>query len=108
METINLGSLLGVLGTFGPYGLLLLLWYLEARKTREILDKYKEDMAETRKMYESNVKLVEGYESVAGDLKDIVVLNTRCLTQLSDEVRQNQYCPMVRVEKKSVTVETGG
>jgi len=45
---------------------------------------------------------VEAYDKLGGDLKDLIVLNTRCLTGLSDEIKQNQYCPMVRVKKEQV------
>lgn len=118
MEAINIAGITAVFATFGPVGLIALIWYVDMRAMRKthsdhgeqitkILASYKEDMADVRRMYENNVKLVESYESVAGDLKDIVVLNTRCLTQLSDEIKQNQYCPMVRVEKKPISVGAG-
>lgn len=119
MDTLNIASLIQVLASFGPYGLVLLLWYFstrDARRSRDeykkdmtlVLNRYKDDMAEIRRMYENNVRLVDGYEGVAKDLKDLIVLNTQCLTRLSDEIRQNQYCPALRVDKKQITVGAEG
>ena len=118
METINLAGLVEICRTFGPVGLIALIWYCDMRAIRKIhadhkedvgkiLTAYKDDMTETRRMYEDNVRLVEQYESVAKDLKDLVVLNTQAVTRLSDDVNQNQYCPMQRVEKKRVIQEAG-
>jgi len=118
MEGVNLAGIVAIFTAFGPVGLIALIWYLDMRAMRKmhqdhkdeivkILASYKEDMAETRRMYESNVRLVESYAALAGDLKDLIVLNTQCLTGLSDEIRQNQYCPMVRVEKKPISVGAG-
>lgn len=47
-------------------------------------------------MYESNVKLVEQYEKVASDLKDVVMMNTNALSTLSGAIEHNQFCPIVR------------
>ena len=128
MDAINVPSIIAVFSAFGPIGLIVLIWYFDMRALRKqseehrreireqqekhreqvagILAAYKDDMAEIRRMYENNVKLVEGYEGLAIDLKDIVILNTQQMTQLSDEIRQNEYCPMRRVEKKQVIQET--
>ena len=116
MESINLTSLIAFFQAFGPIGLVALILYIEMNAMRkmhadhkdqvtQILAAYKEDMAETRRMYESNVRLVESYDSLAKDLKDVVVLNTRQMTTLSGEIRQNQYCPVMRVEIRTIKVE---
>jgi hypothetical protein len=55
-------------------------------------------------MYESNVDLVKATQDIASDLKDLVIMNTTSATTLSDDIRQNQYCPLVRVEKKKIAV----
>jgi len=117
MESINLPGMIAFFQAFGPIGLVALIWYIDMRALRrmhadhkdqvtKILAGYKEDMAETRRMYESNVRLVESYDSLAKDLKDVVVLNTRQMTKLSEEIVQNQYCPVMRVEKRTIKVES--
>jgi len=56
-------------------------------------------------MYESNVRLVEKYEELGGDLKDVIILNTETITTLVSEINSNQYCPMVRMEKQAKGVQ---
>lgn len=48
------------------------------------------------KMYESNVRLVEKYESIAMDLKDVVMVNTNTFATLTESIKHNQFCPIVR------------
>ena len=59
---------------------------------------------EMKVMYESNVKLVEAYEALAGTLTDVITLNTAKWQETGDSVKSNQYCPLLRVEKKRVEV----
>lgn len=112
MESLSIIKLLEFGSQFGLLGLILILWWLDERSRsrmfhqnrkdiQKTLDAYQNDMRDIRRMYESNVKLVEGYEDLAQDLKDIVILNTRAMTQLSDDVRNNQYCPQVRLDKRA-------
>jgi len=107
METINLVGYFEVFKNFGLIGLIIVLWWIDQKKVYKILDKYKADMAEQRRMYESNVSLVNDYHSVASDLKDVVIVNTQAMTKLSEEIRQNEFCPMQRVNKKKV-IKGGG
>lgn len=106
MEGINLAWLFALIKEFGIVGLVIILWWVDSKKVYKILDRYKADVTEARRMYESNVKLVRAYESVAGDLKDIVVMNTQALTKLNDNIKTNQYCPQVRLEKKAKGVQS--
>ncbi len=53
-------------------------------------------------MYESNVKLVEQYEKVSKDLKDVVMVNTSTFSKLTEAIKGNQFCPIVR-EKGGIT-----
>lgn len=116
MDTIGLPAMFSVLGTFGVPGLIIVLWWLDMkamRKARDdhkvefqrILDSYKADMSEIRRMYEDNVSLVKDYHSVASDLKDIVILNTRAMTEMTEAIRMNEFCPMQRTKKKKVITE---
>lgn len=71
----------------GPWVLALVLAYAQGKRFEAVV-----------RMYEDNVGLVKGYQSVAGDLKDVVMMNTRALTRVCDAINQNQFCPMVRLE----------
>lgn len=101
---LTFGPLTDVMKHFGPYGLLLVIWWLDSRRFDKTMIEHRRYMDEIRSMYESNVKLVENYESVSGDLKDLVVLNTQSNTLLSENINKNQYCPMIRIEKQEVTI----
>ena len=105
METFSLTVLIQVFRDFGPFGIIVVMWWVDMKSIKKILDCYKRDMAEMRGMYESNVRLVEKYESVAADLQDVVIMNTQAMTKICADVEQNQFCPMVRMEKKAQGVQ---
>jgi len=115
MDTFALGQLINAGLQLGPVGLVCVIWYFDRKdqarliedhrkETGAILAKYESDAAAAREMYKNNIKLVEGYASIARDLHDIVVLNTRKLTELGDSIRQNEFCPALRVDKKKIEV----
>lgn len=58
-------------------------------------DKRFEDVV---RMYENNVKLVDDYSRLAGDLAGIITLSTRTLEGLVSKVDNNHFCPIVRKE----------
>ena len=101
MDSINLAALFEIFGSFGIVGLIVVLWWFDQKKIWKVLNQYKADMAEQRRMYENNVKLVQGYEGLASDLKDVVIMNTQAMTTINDSVNSNQYCPQVRLEKSA-------
>jgi allophanate hydrolase subunit 1 len=101
METINLAGLLEIFRAFGLVGVIVMIWYFDSKALRKILERYKTDMAEQRKMYENNVKLVQSYQALAQDLKDVVIMNTTAMQKMTDAINTNQFCPMVRLEKKA-------
>jgi len=119
MEPFSLATILDVIVVkIGPLGLVIYLWWNNNKRQDElireyredimkILANYKEDMEEQRKMYESNVSLVKDYHSVAGDLKSVVILVTQQITTVAAEIRQNEFCPMQRVEKTKKIVGAG-
>lgn len=61
----------------GPWVLSLMLFYSQRKRFEAVVG-----------MYESNVKLVEKYEKIACDLKDIVIMNTQAQTALTEVIRQ--------------------
>ena len=101
METFGLTVLVQVLKDFGPFGIIVVMWWVDMKSIKKILDCYKRDMAEMRGMYESNVRLVQNYEKVATDLQDVVIMNTQAMTKICDDIENNQYCPMVRLQKQA-------
>lgn len=110
MDPNNFLTVLKVFGDFGTIGLVIFLWWNDNRRYSELMEqykkdmaslllKYKEDMDEQRQMYEKNVSLVNSYHSIACDLSQIVIMATQTMATLTTEVRNNQYCPMVRIGK---------
>jgi len=123
MESFGLGGVLKIVSDFGTIGLIIFLWWQDNRRIETILKKnsedmaavlerYSKDMAEQRKMYESNVSLCKDFASVTNDLRDIVTLNIQTMTECKDSINQNQFCPVIRISKKKAiqlfTEEAGG
>ncbi len=53
---------------------------------REILNQYRQDMLEMRRMYESNVRLVDDFSAVSKDLREVVIMNTQAMTEVSIKI----------------------
>ena len=73
---------------FGPW--IMAFWVSRSQEKR--FDAMKD-------MYESNVKLVKGYEQLSGGLQDSVMLNTAKWTQAIEKIDTNQFCPVHRTKK---------
>lgn len=112
MDGLSLDAILKLISNFGIPGLVMVLWYLTNKANERTLKQYREDvivlrntyedgLKEVQQKYENNVLLVRGYESLARDLREIVVMNTQILTRVCDDVNRNQYCPMVRLKKEA-------
>lgn len=97
MDSFSISSILKILQDFGLVGLIIFLWWYDNRRIWAVMAQYKNDMAEQRKMYETNVSLCKDFASIAKDLRDIVTLNIQKMTAVEDAVKQNQFCPMIRV-----------
>jgi hypothetical protein len=89
-----------LVGKLGLLGVILILWWLDNRRIEAVMKQYGKDMEAQRRMYEANVSLCDDFAGVAKDLRQIVVLNTQVMTTLTDEIRTNQFCPALRVEKR--------
>lgn len=57
---------------------------------------YRRRFEDVVRMYESNIRLVDKYEKIATDLKDVVMINTSTFSKLTDAIEHNQFCPIVR------------
>lgn len=112
MESVSFTIILDVLRNFGAVGLVAVMWWVDRKDIRKILDNYKHDMDEIRCMYEANVALVKAqlelgtrYANMAADLKDAYIMNAQIMQRLTDSIENNQFCPMVRLEKKAQGVQ---
>ena len=123
METVTVSIVLDVLRNFGPVGLIAFMWWKDVRDTKRIMDEnkqyineilvaYKADMNEIRRMYESNVRLVEdhaelirNYGALSKDLKDAYIMNAQAFQRMADDIEGNQFCPMVRLKKQAEGVQ---
>lgn len=113
MDSFSLSNILKLVGDFGLVGLIVFLWWSDNKRIWEVIyqhkkdmatvmAQYQRDMAEQREMYKNNASLCRDFASIATDLRDIVTLNIRSVTELSDAVRQNQFCPLVRLDERKV------
>lgn len=78
----------------GPWIASFFLVYLQSKRFEKVVE-----------MYENNVNLVEDYSKLAKDLHDVVIMNTQAMTRLIDNIKTNQYCPAIRLEKKANGVQ---
>jgi len=87
----------------GPWIVMFLLQRAQDKR-------YEKDTAEENKrfeavvkMYESNLKLVEGYEKMAENQQDLIIMNTQAMQGMLDSIKSNLFCPIVRqgTEKKA-------
>lgn len=95
---LTLNNLIEIGTTWGPFGIVLVLWWFDQRRVQSILTSYKADVKKVSAFYHSNVKLVESYEKLSGDLAGIITLNTQIQTQLVEQIKTNMFCPLVRQE----------
>ena len=56
-------------------------------------------------MYNENVKLVKKDQELAEGFKEIVMMNTQAMQKMIDSINTNQFCPMVRLEKRAKGVQ---
>ena len=114
MDSFSLGTVLKILGDFGIVGLVIFMWWADNKRIWEaiekhsadmqvIMDRYQRDMDEQREMYRANASLCRDFSSIAGDLRDIVTLNIQKMTEVESAVKQNQFCPLIRVDRKKFT-----
>lgn len=108
MESLSLSAFLQVASSFGPLGVIMLLWWWDQRRIQTILDQYARDQAENRKFYENNVILVEGFKDLtarfaksADDYSSSINMYAIAITRLTDSIVTNQYCPEHRLEKQA-------
>ena len=78
----------------GPWILAVVLSFREQRRFEQV-----------KRMYEDNVKLVKDYNQLAESQKDVLVMNVQTNQKLIDAIEKNQFCPMIRLEKRAKGVQ---
>lgn len=112
MDGIVFDHIVKVASAFGLPGVIFVVWYFSEKNHERTLLAYREDtlrmskmyedgLAEIRQMYKNNVHLVECYEKLSADQKDVIVMATQEVTQLNAKIDGNQFCPMVRLKKQA-------
>ncbi len=114
MESLSLTAGVVIMQVLGLPGLIFIIWYFdnkrfqrqeEARKKemQMILNQYREDVSEIKRLYESNARLVENttlafkrLEKIYGETVSVISLNTQTQTHLVDAIENNRFCPAVR------------
>ena len=125
LEGMSLATIMPIVSMLGLPGLVLIFWYVDQRRLdqeqknhmasitaaesrhlaeiAEIKEQFTLVMTASDKrfeavvrMYEDNVLLVKGYERLAGDLANIIHLNTQMQTRLAEKIENNMNCPIVR------------
>jgi len=61
-----------------------------------ILDQYEKDVTRVTRFYEANVDLVKNYEKLAGELMQVIHLNTQVQTRMVERIDNNMFCPVIR------------
>jgi len=103
VDSFSIGAILKILADFGTVGLVIYLWWSDNKRVWAVLEQYKKDMDEQREMYRANVSLCKDFSSVATDLKSIVILNTQQMQRVADDIKANQFCPLVRVDEQKIS-----
>lgn len=110
----NILEFIGVFSGYGPYGLIILVWFVDSKRIQQqqlkfhehqieykeqvckVLKQYETDVRKVTDYYKRNVELVERYGKLADDLAKMSHLNTQVQTQLVEKITNNMFCPLVR------------
>ena len=121
MEAISLPLATLIINLLGMPGVIFIIWHFDNKRDQRkdelrnkeiaerekainaVLAQYKEDVAGIKRLYENNVHLVEDYNEVAErqdrlytEVLSVVSLNTQAQTQLTDAIKNNSFCPIIR------------
>lgn len=109
-QVTAISTLIGILSKLSSWPLGMLIFAMVVGPwvfALALAQQYRRGLDETRQMYKNNAHLVESYETLAKDLKDVVIMNTQAFTRASNDIEGNQFCPMVRLKKKAAGVIDG-
>ncbi len=99
----TIAFILDKIGTW-PVGMLVMLVIIGPWISMFVIARGQEKRHEgVTKMYESNVKLVEGYEKhvaalvgIVNDMREMIILNTQAWQGVKDRIDNNLFCPVAR------------
>lgn len=84
-----------------PLWVVILVILIGPWVTLFILDRNHERRAiASKKQYDNNVVLLKETQSIARDLREIVILSTQTMQQLTDDIEKNQFCPIVKRDQR--------
>lgn len=95
-EGLSLTAIMPIVTALGLPGLVLVFWFVDHRRYDEERKASEKRFEAVVRMYEDNILLVKGYERLAGDLANIIHLNTQMQTRLAEKIENNMNCPIVR------------
>lgn len=74
------------------------IWFIRSvdRRMTKVFERQDKRFEEVVVMYDRNVGLVKGYEKIANDLQELVILVTSTMQTLVEHIRNNLYCPLRR------------
>jgi UPF0716 family protein affecting phage T7 exclusion len=93
-DAIRMNMIIDLVKGFGVPGIVFVLWYFSTRSNNQTLQQYRQDMQRIERMYRNNVHLVEDYSLLAGDLKDIIIMNTQAVTRACDNMGRKRKTDM--------------
>lgn len=114
METISLNWGVVVMQVLGLPGLIFIIWHFDNKRYQRqealhremlstVLEQYRKDVSEIKRLYESNSRLLsrsmeafERLEKLYGEAMSIISLNTQTQTNLTNAIKNNQFCPVAR------------
>lgn len=118
LEGVPIALIVAAIGSLGINGLVPIFWYVDHRRLdrqylehrveilkaqaehektlKSVLDKYKEDVQSVKTFYENNVDLVKNYEKLSEELMSVIRLTIQVQTQLVDNIKNNNFCPVMR------------
>ncbi len=92
--------------TIGPWVAMIILSARQSREISRMVTKSSEKFDAVVEMYKNNVELVRSYERqydaltrINEDAHDSINLNTKILTQLSERIATNMFCPPLRAQQ---------
>jgi len=121
VEAIPLTLATLIIQILGLPGLVFIIWHFDNKRDQrkdslrkkeiaereraivKILNQYKDDVADIKKLYENNTHLVKDYSATCMRLErlysetiSVISLNTQTQTRLVEHIKNNMFCPLVR------------
>ena len=92
----NISTILRTLGSW-PIGVTILVVVIGPWVAMFLLDRAQaKRFDKVVEMYENNVELVRQSNSMAGSLQELIIINTRAMTEITDTAMNNLFCPIAR------------